>query len=229
MIYIKRMDKEKLLRNIPVFRGLPDNQIKILAHSAIDRTYENGQMVLMEEEHSRGLYLLLSGRVKIFKSSYEGREQTLYIFGAGETFCLGNALAGDLAPANAMTLDKTRILLFPGELLEELGRKEPALLVNLIMAMSKRLKDSMNMIESLALKEIPQRLASFLLHSTPVADSNTVELSITHRELSKILGTTPESLSRAFKKLSQDGIILIENRTIRILDREELEDLATLY
>jgi len=87
----------------------------------------------------------------------------------------------------------------------------------------------MTLIESLSLKEIPQRLASFLLHAlTREGDKeiNRLELTITQRELAKILGATPEALSRAVRKMSNAGILAMDGRSIRILDREALEELA---
>ena len=87
----------------------------------------------------------------------------------------------------------------------------------------------MALIESLALKEIPGRLASFLRHSLPkdVADKNTaVELTISQRELAKILGATPEALSRALRKMVNDGILSTAGRVITILDCKALGHLA---
>jgi CRP/FNR family transcriptional regulator len=87
----------------------------------------------------------------------------------------------------------------------------------------------MILIESLSLMEIPQRLASFLLHAlTREGDRemNRLELTITQRELAKILGATPEALSRAIRKMSNAGILIMDGRSIRILDRNALEELA---
>ena len=87
----------------------------------------------------------------------------------------------------------------------------------------------MALIESLSLMEIPQRLASFLIHSQGRAggDGKTqVQLTITHRELAKILGSTPEALSRALKKMSGDGLVSVDGRAITILDYDALNDLS---
>ncbi len=218
------------LKKISLFNGLPDEQLNILAKAASDNSYDAGQIFLGEEEHTRGLYLLFEGRVKIFKSSMEGREQTLYLFAPGETFCLGNVLKGDFSPANAMALEPSRIIHFSGEILEELGRQEPSLLVNMVIGLSNRLKQSMDIIESLSLKDIPQRLAAFILHAASRdMHSNTLDLCIAHKELAKMLGTTPESLSRAFKKMIRDGLIEQEGRHIKIIDEDALEELAAAY
>ncbi len=102
-----------------------------------------------------------------------------------------------------MTLKKTTILTIPGSAVEDIVRQEPMLLLNIIRVLSLRLKETMRLVESLALKEIPQRVASFILHDLAKQDTGSqcsLELAITHRELAKIIGATPEALSRALKK-----------------------------
>ena len=111
--------------------------------------------------------------------------------------------------------------------LEDVARQEPSLLFNMILVLSRRLKQSLNLIESLSLKEIPQRLATYLVHSgEQKKDPDVFELGFSQRELAKILGTTPETLSRIFKKLGSDEVLSVEGRTIRIRDRQALEELA---
>jgi CRP/FNR family transcriptional regulator len=107
--------------------------------------------------------------------------------------------------------------------------KEPALLLNILKVLSNRLKESMSLIESLALKEIPQRLASFIILTQLRENKDKggrIELSITHRELSKILGSTPEALSRALRKMQNDGVLEVQGRVITILNHKALEELS---
>src|SRR5690606_15553224 len=110
------------------------------------------------------------------------------------------AFATDSFPASAMAIVESTVLLIPGTVMEATAMQEPALLLNIIQILSQRLKESMTLIESLALKELPGRLASFLRHSLPAGDakakSAAIRLTISQRELSKILGATPEALSR---------------------------------
>jgi len=128
-----------------------------------------------------------------------------------------------------MAIEDSAVLLIPGTVMETTARQEPALLFNIIQILSQRLKDSMTLIESLALKEIPGRLASFLCQLLPKETANkktSVELTISQRELSKILGATPEALSRALRKMANDGILSTAGRVITIFDRNALEQLA---
>jgi CRP/FNR family transcriptional regulator len=128
-----------------------------------------------------------------------------------------------------MAIEESAVLLIPGTVMESAARKEPALLFNIIQILSQRLKDSMTLIESLALKELPGRLASFLRHESAKSktDKNAVvKLTISQRELAKILGATPEALSRALRKMANEGIISASGREISILNSKALDELA---
>ena len=223
------MDITSQIKNIGLFQGVSLEKIKELAQQATYKKFKPGEMVIGEEDPIRSFYVVISGQLKLYRSSAEGKEQTLQLLGPGDPFGLCTAFATDSFPANAMAIEESAVLLIPGTFMESIARQEPALLFNIIQILSQRLKDSMALIESLALKEIPGRLASFLRHSLPrdVADKKTaVELTISQRELAKILGATPEALSRALRKMANDGILSTAGRVITILDHKALEQLA---
>jgi CRP/FNR family transcriptional regulator len=137
------------------------------------------------------------------------------------------ALVDEITPASAMALEDTRIVYFPSDMLEDVAKKEPSLLFNMMLVLVHRLKESLVLIESLSLKEIPQRVAAYVLTTLEKeGTADTIELSFSQRELAKILGTIPETLSRVFKKMANDGILRVENRTITVIDRAALKELA---
>jgi CRP/FNR family transcriptional regulator len=219
------MDNLEVLRHIPIFSNLPDDQLKILADCARQKSVRPGKAVFEELMHSPGFYLVVWGSVKIFKSSPEGKEQTIFVFGPGELFCL-TAFADEYAPASATALEDTRILFFPVEVMEGVARREPSLLFGILLALSRRLKEALDIIESLSLREIPQRLAIFLSHALEEGQGDVVELRYSQRELAKIIGATPETLSRVLRKLGDENVLGIDGRTIRIHDRAALAMLA---
>jgi len=215
--------EDRLLYYIPLFQGLPEDQMRRLALRGRYRDYKAGAIIAGEDEPVKGLYLVVWGRVKVFKSSGDGREQTLYLLGPSELFCM-TSMTEQTLPANLMALEDTRLFILPREVMEELARQEPSLVFNMLTLLIRRLKESMYLIELLSLKEIPQRLASYLLHALALGEGgDTVTLATSQREVAKVLGTTPETLSRVLKKLSGDGIIHTQGRVIRILDQKALE------
>ena len=223
------MDITKHIKDIGLFQGVSSEKIRLLAEQATYRKFKSGEMVIGETYPIRSFYVVISGQLKLYRSSAEGKEQTLQLLGPGDPFGLCTAFATDSFPASAMAIEEAAVLLIPGTVMEETARQEPALLFNIIQILSQRLKDSMALIESLALKEIPGRLASFLRHSLSKDTTNkntAVELMISQRELAKILGATPEALSRALRKMANEGILSTAGRVITILDHKALEQLA---
>lgn len=223
------MDILRQMQKLDLFQGVPAEKLRTLAERSRYRTYKAGEMFIGETDPAHAFYVIVTGQVKLYKSSPEGKEQTLYLLRPGDPFGMCTAFAIDSFPANAMALEESGILMIPGPVMETVATSEPRLLLNIIQILSDRLKESMTLIESLSLKEIPQRLASFLLHAlTREGDKeiNRLELTITQRELAKILGATPEALSRAIRKMSNAGILTMDGRSIRILDRKALEELA---
>ncbi|PKN71004.1 MAG: transcriptional regulator [Deltaproteobacteria bacterium HGW-Deltaproteobacteria-12] len=222
------MDIIKQIQDIALFRGVSPENLKLLASRAIYKKFKPGELVIGEADPIRAFYVVISGRLKLSKSSPEGREQTLSLLGPGDPFGLCTAFATDSFPASAMSMEESVVMIIPGEFMEAIARREAALLLNIIQILSSRLKESMVLIESLALKEIPGRLSSFLLHalSRNTGQNNKLELTISQRELAKILGATPEALSRTLRKMSNDGILAVDGRTITILNRKAMEELA---
>lgn len=223
------MDVLKQMQALDLFQGVPTEKLRTLAERSRYRTYKAGEMFIGETDPAHAFYVIVTGQVKLYKSSPEGKEQTLYLLRPGDPFGMCTAFAIDSFPANAMALEESGILMIPGPVMEVVATSEPRLLLNIIQILSDRLKESMLLIESLSLKEIPQRLASFLLHALNREgdrETDRLELTITQRELAKILGATPEALSRAVRKMSNAGILAMDGRTIRILDRGALEELA---
>ena len=223
------MDISEQIKGIVLFQGVSPEKIKILLSQSIVRKFKPGEMVIGEEDPIRSFYVVISGQLKLYRSSAEGKEQTLQLLGQGDPFGLCTAFATESFPASAMAIEDSAVLLIPGTVMESAARQEPALLFNIIQILSQRLKNSMELIESLALKEIPERLASFLRHETAKNKSDkkaVIKLTISQRELAKILGATPEALSRALRKMANKGILSTSGREINILDHESLEQLA---
>ncbi|MDD4355997.1 MAG: Crp/Fnr family transcriptional regulator [Smithellaceae bacterium] len=224
------MDILNQIKNITLFQGVSRDKLQSLTAQAKYRKFKAGEMVIGEEDPIRFFYVVIFGQLKLYRSSAEGKEQTLQLLGPGDPFGLCTAFATDSFPASAMAIVESTVLLIPGTVMEAAAMQEPVLLLNIVQILSQRLKNSMELIESLALKELPGRLASFLRHSLPsgdaVAKNAAIELSISQRELSKILGATPEALSRTLRKMANDGILSTSGRVITILDQKALELLA---
>ena len=130
-------------------------------------------------------------------------------------------------PAHAEALEESRVLFLPRDSFVDLIKRDPSLALNMLGVLSMRLRVFTHQIESLSLKEVPGRLAAYLLLlSGRDNDAEELRLDIAKGQLASLLGTIPETLSRILGKMSSQGIIEVEGRLIRLLDRAALEELA---
>ena len=222
------MDKIlKIISTIPLFNGLPEDQIAAIKKIAVEKHINKGEIIVSEGDEGEGFFVIAEGRVKVFKVSTEGKEQILHIFGPGQPFGEVPVFTGQKFPANAQAIDQTRVLFFPRASFVNLISANPSLALNMLAIMSKKLRQFAFQIENLSLKEMPARLASYLVFLADEQNQDDiVTLKISKGQLASILGTIPETLSRVFAKLSGQNLINVEGKKITLLNRRGLEDLA---
>lgn len=222
------MSIARFLASIPLFKGLEQSQYDQLAMIATDQEYQRGQTIFAEGDPGEGFFLVMGGLVKIFKLSPEGKEQILHIFGPGEPFAEAAVFIGSPYPAHAQALEKSRVIFLPRRAFVQLIHRHPELALNMLAALSLRLKKFAQLIEELSLKEVPGRLAAHLLYlSEQQQNARQVLLPVSKTQLAALLGTIPETLSRILGKMGRAGMVESEGPRITIRDREALEVLAT--
>lgn len=223
------MDKKESIRNVSMFKGLSPDQIDHLADIAIVKSYRRNQTIFAEGEDCHSFYVIINGMVRIFKLAPSGKEQIIHIFRDGDIFGEAAVFSGGKFPAFATAIKETKVILFPKDKFVRLIKDDPDLSLRIIGTLSERLKQFVSVIENLSLKEVSGRLASYLLHLSDKSNqAEIIELDITKGNLASLLGTIPETLSRILAKMSDEGIIeSIGNRTIKILDIDSLESLAS--
>ena len=208
-----------------LFNGLPPEHIDHIVRIVVKKHYNRGETIFFEGDKGDGFYMVDSGKVKIYKMSLSGKEQILHFFGPGEPFGEVPVFHGQPFPATAEALMKSTMLFFPRDKFIRLVHEFPSIALNMLAVLSMRLRRFASQIESLSLKEVPARLAGYLLYlSEEQGNADTVELEISKGQLASLLGTIPETLSRIFAKMSEEGLITVEGKTIRIVDREGLTD-----
>ncbi len=209
----------------PLFEGLPLEEIDRIVRIVQVKTFNRGETIFFEGDKGTGFYMVENGKVKIYKMSLSGKEQILHIFGPGEPFGEVPVFHGQPFPATAEALAKSTVLFFPRDKFIQLVHETPSIALNMLAVLSMRLRRFATQIENLSLKEVPERLAGYLLYLLEEQkNEDVVELEISKGQLASLLGTIPETLSRIFAKMSEEGLIAVEGRTIRVLDKERLAD-----
>ncbi|MHB9096317.1 MAG: Crp/Fnr family transcriptional regulator [Syntrophales bacterium] len=220
------IDVVKQLAGIPLFAGLSKAQYEALARIGVRRSCRKGERIFSEGDEGTGFYVVVAGRVKIFKVSADGKEQILHLFGPGESFGEVSVFTGQGFPADAVTAAQTTLLFFPRIAFSALVQKDPALALNMMASLSRRLMQFAGLIEDLSLKEVPGRLAKYLLYLSDKDGDGGVELDVSKGQLASLLGTIPETLSRILAKMNRRGLIRSRGAQIRIIDRRGLEEIA---
>jgi len=187
-------------------------------------TYSKGEGIFSEGDEAHGFYVVLKGRVRVFKISPEGREQILHMVSKGELLGAVSAFSGGRYPAHAEAMEKTECLYLSRKDFLDLIKREPSIVMNMMANLASRLQYFTRMIEDLSLREVPSRLAAYILYHTD-DKTETFELDISWTQLASLLGTVPETLSRILKRMSNRGIIRVQGRKVYILNRNTLQDI----
>ncbi len=214
---------KELISSSILFAGMKSEQIAALVEITVLQSVTKGKQVFFEGDKAVGFYMLLNGKVKIFKSAFDGREQILHIYGPGEPFGEVPVFHGRPYPANAVIIEKGEMIFFPRDKFISLMAKNPEISLNMLGMLSLRLRQFANQIEQLSLKEVPGRLANHLIYlSQEQKRTDMVKLEVSKSHLASLLGTTPETLSRIFARMSRDKIIKISGKEVEIIDYEYL-------
>lgn len=221
------MDLIHQIARLPLFQGLERKQYEDLAMILVDQVFKRGEDIFYEDDEATGFYVVVSGRVKIFKLSADGKEQILHIFGPGEPIGEVAVFTGRRFPANAQAMEESRVFFFPRQEFINLIQKDISLALNMLAILSQRLRRFSTIIENLSLKEVPGRLAAHLLYlSEREKGSTTFTLEISKNELASLLGTIPETLSRILARMEKEKLLKSEGKKFTILDRQGLEEIA---
>ena len=210
-----------------LFGGLPEKHIAEIEKIAVNKHYNKGDVIFYDGDEGIGFYLVVAGSVNVYKLSSEGKEQILHIVKEGDTIGAVPVFSGKSFPANAKAISKSHLLFFERKKFIQLITNKPTLTMNILALLAMRLREFTIQVENLSLKEIPGRLAAYLLYlSQEQGDKDLVKLNISKFQLANLLGTGPESLSRALGIMKNKKLIVEECAGIKLLNRSLLQELA---
>lgn len=215
-----------LLRRVPIFVDLDDAAIDRLAARCVARTYPAGTLLFTAGEECRGLYIVESGRVRIFRVSPEGREQVLHVEGPGHAVAELPLLDGGAYPASAMTMEDSRLAFLPRAEFEQLYRTNPDAAHAIIRSLGRRLRHLVQVAETLAFRDVAARLAMLLARYADRGGRSTdggveIRLDRTQEEIAMEIGAARESVSRAFKQLQRKELIFVVERDLILIPSVE--------
>ena len=225
------MSLSESLKHAMLFSGLDKKARESIARLATDRKVPAGQTVVRDGDPADGFYVILDGKVKVYKLAPDGRQQILHVFGPGQAFGEAAMFAGETFPAFAETLAESRLAFFPRDrFLKGLG-ENPALAFGLIASLARLCRQLTGLIEQIALTDVAGRLARYLTDlarrkGVPLEKGQTVRLDIPKGELARQIGTAPETLSRGLARLAAADLIAVDGKVITFRKAAKLEALA---
>jgi len=222
-----------ILKSTPLFAALDESEIQSLAARCGIRPYSQGEILFTEGEPCKGLYIVVSGRVRIFKTSLSGREQVLAVEGPGASVAELPVFDGGSYPASASAIERTEVLFVSRADLRAICLEKPEVSLKLLQVVGGRLRRLVGIIEELSFTTVRHRLISWILRQAGSEGRRTergvaISLNASHQELAAQIGTVRELVSRNLARLQAQSFIEMNGREITILDREGLEaDLAS--
>jgi CRP/FNR family transcriptional regulator len=212
------------LKSIPYFSGLSDSDLASVARHVFEKRAERGEILFFEGEPAEVLYFVVSGVVKVFKTSADGKEQIFGVIRPGDSFNDVPVISGrsNLASAGAMSMVMLNGI--KKKELEAIIKEYPQVALNIISVLSRRVEELMTLVEDFSFRRVSGRVAKILLEYTG-KDSNE-KPRLTQQEIAGMIGTAREMVGRSLKSLEGERAIRIERNRIIITDHEALREIA---
>lgn len=215
---------------VSLFSGLSPDELRLLGAHAVRKRFAQGELLFQEGDTCRGLHIIASGKLRIFKSSPSGREQVLAVEGPGGSVAELPVFDGGPYPASVSAVEDSQILFISREDLRRFCLEHPEVALKMLAVVGARLRRLVGIIEELSFATVRQRLVSALVRLAQAEGKRSdagieFQLPGTHQDLAHQLGTVRELVSRNLMRLQAEGLIQVEARSITVLDLPGLTEI----
>lgn len=220
-------DPLALLKRVPLFKDVSDDVLTGLAPQLRRRAYRKGTMIFHKDQAGDALYIIESGRVRIFLPAEGGEELTIDVLASGDVFGDMALLDGRPRSASADTVEDTVVYTLGRDEFQRHLNETPRLASALLELLSVRQRDLIEYTETLAFLDVHARIAKTLLdlanrYGAKVADGIEIQMDLTQAELARMVGATRERVNRALASFRSQGVLELRGKKIVILDAERL-------
>jgi len=210
----------EFLKSIPYFSELSPAELDSIRQLIFEKTAERGEIILLEGESAETLFFVVSGAVKVFKTSAEGKEQILSIVRPGESFNEVPIFDDGSNPASAQAMGPVVLYGIRKDELKATLQNHPQVAMNIIKVLTERLRQLVSLVEDLSFRHVIGRVAKILLEHA--GDGASPGPRLTQQEMAAMAGSTREVVSRSLKTLEEEGLIRLDRHRIVITDKEAL-------
>lgn len=227
-----RIDLAAVLEKTALLSSLSREEFQWLAARTVRRRFKSGELLFSEEDPCHGLHIIASGKVRIFKTSANGREQVLAVNQAGESVAELPVFDGGRFPASAIAIEDVEIAFISRQDFRAYCMEHPEVALKMLAVVGARLRRLVGIIEELSFTTIRQRLIAVLLRLAETEGKQTArgiefQLPASHQELANQLGTVRELISRNLMRLQAEGLLDVDARQIALKDKDGLSALLT--
>jgi CRP/FNR family cyclic AMP-dependent transcriptional regulator len=209
----------RALEDVSLFKGLQEPELREINARMVTRFFPKGSIVVNEGDQTDSLYIIISGKVKVFSSDEEGKEVVFSTLGPREYF--GEVALIDEEPrsASVMTMESSKLAMISKADFQEYLARHPSIAISLLRTLARRMRVETENIKSLALMDVYGRVAKTLLDLAVERDGKRITDRITHREIANMVGASREMVGRILKDLRQGGYISVEGGRIVINEK----------
>ncbi len=218
--------QEESIRTLAYFSRLTPEQLAAVKKLVFEKKVAAGGIILFEGEPAEALYFVISGVVKVFKTSPDGKEQILYLVSPGDSFNDIPVFSGGANLATAEAMSPVALYGIQKADLEAAARDYPQLPLNIIQVLSGKMRHLVTLVEDLSFRHVTGRVARILLEYA--VDGGAQRPRLTQQEMAAMAGTAREVIGRALKSLERDGLVRMERHRIVVTDKKSLEETAGL-
>ena len=212
------------IRGMPYFSGLNDSVLASVSRHFFEKKAVRGDILIFEGEPADALYFVVSGVVKVFKTSADGKEQILRIIRPGDSFNDVPVLSGGVNLASAAAMGAAVLHGIKKKDLEVVSKEHPQIALNIIKVLSQRVQEMIELVEDLSFRNVSGRVAKILLEH--IGNGNGERPRLTQQEMAAMIGTAREMVGRSFRSLEEEGAIRIERNRIIITNQAILKKIA---
>jgi CRP-like cAMP-binding protein len=194
--------------SISLFEGLSENNLQLLLSNSVLKNFEAGRELVQQGDEVTYLYFVVEGQVKTLRSNEDGDEATIRMLLPGDTFMDAVIFMGGNSPISARATKNSKLLLIPARLIRQQVIRDGQLAKNLLQIITKHYKTAMQQIDSIITKSPVERLGYFFLKQHLEQNPSSLDINLPFQKsmIANHLGMTPETFSRALKKMKLMGI-----------------------
>ena len=227
------LHKTDVLSRTELFGGLNREVLELLAGRAVEKRLERNEILFLAGDPADGMFVLASGSVRAFRTSADGREQVIHVEKAVTTIAEVPVFDDGNYPSTVAAEEPTVVYFLHKRDIRFVSIKHPELALAAAKVLAGRLRRCAELVETLSLREVGQRLAKVLLQEAATRGVKTpvgirFDLKLTHNQLAARIGTVREVVTRAITKLQSQGLVELEGKRVTIPDVGALESYGDL-